>query len=301
MDAGKVQILLSTWNGGHWLEELLESLRCQTYQNWQLLVRDDASSDQTLRVLLDWQQQYPDKVAGLLLDGSHLGSNQSFSRLVEASDAPYLMFCDQDDVWFPEKVELQYTALRLLEGEYGAETPLLVHSDLAVVDVHRHLKASSFWEYRRFDVQQRKQAYLLNNVVTGCATLFNRAAATLAFPAPQEAMQHDRWLGLVCAWFGVVHALPHPLLFYRQHEANQLGAAATTGIQGTNERVNAWSAQAGAFLHRYADRLSVEDYKLVEALADLRHMSRWERRQHILRHRLFKQGILANLALLLFA
>jgi hypothetical protein len=178
---------------------------------------------------------------------------------------------------------------------------LLVHSDLAVVDVHRHLKASSFWEYRRFDVQQRKQAYLLNNVVTGCATLFNRAAATLAFPAPLEAMQHDRWLALVCAWFGELHAMPHPLLFYRQHEANQLGAAATSCIQGTNERINAWSAQAGAFLHRYADRLSIEEYKLVEALADLRYMSRWERRQHILRHRLFKQGILANLALLLFA
>lgn len=301
MRTGKVQILLSTWNGERWLTELLESLRCQTFQDWQLLVRDDGSSDQTLRVLLDWQQQYPDKVAGLLLDGSHLGSNLSFSRLVEASDAPYLMFCDQDDVWFPEKVELQYTAMQSLEGEYGVQTPLLVHSDLAVVDVNRHLQAASFWEYRKFDVQQRKQSYLLNNVVTGCATLFNRAAASLAFPAPPEAMQHDRWLGLVCVWFGKVHAMPHPLVFYRQHGVNQLGAAATTSIRGMDERVTAWSAQAGAFLQRYADRLSIADYKLVEALADLRHLSRWERKQHILRHRLFKQGILANLALLLFA
>jgi glycosyltransferase involved in cell wall biosynthesis len=300
MNPCSVQILLSTWNGERWLPELLESLRWQTFQDWQLLVRDDGSSDQTLRILLEWQDANPDKVAGILSDGVHLGSTQSFSRLVEFSVAPYLLFCDQDDVWFPEKVELQYIRLRSLQGEYGEETPLLVHSDLAMVDHKRQLLSVSFWEYRGFDVGQARRAYLLDNVVTGCATAFNRAAADLAFPLPVQAMQHDRWLALVCAWFGHVRAIPHPLLLYRQHEGNALGAEPGS-LRGLEARIQAWSGQAAAFLQRFGGQMTVEDYRQVEALADLSHVHGWERRQHIVRHRLFKQGVWANLALLLFA
>ncbi|WMP16374.1 glycosyltransferase family 2 protein [Thiothrix lacustris] len=300
MDTSRVQILLSTWNGERWLAELLASLEKQTFQDWQLLVRDDGSSDQTLRILLKWQAAHPEKLAGLLLDGNHLGSKFSFSRLVEASTAQCLMFCDQDDVWFPEKVELQYTTLRRMEAQYGEDMPLLVHSDLVVVDEGRSLQAVSFWDYRNFDVMQRKQAYLLNNVVTGCATAFNRAAANMAFPLPLRAMEHDRWLALVCAWFGQIQALPHPLLLYRQHDHNVIGAEPAK-LDGLSARVEAWSQQAEVFLHRFGGRLNVQDYKQVEALAGLRYLQGWRRRQHILHHRLFKQGVLGNLALLLFA
>ena len=300
MDTSRVQILLSTWNGERWLAELLASLEKQTFQDWQLLVRDDGSSDQTLRILLKWQAAHPEKLAGLLLDGNHLGSKLSFSRLVEASTAQCLMFCDQDDVWFPEKVELQYTTLRRMEAQYGEDMPLLVHSDLVVVDEGRSLHAVSFWDYRNFDVMQRKQAYLLNNVVTGCAAAFNRAAANMAFPLPLRAMEHDRWLALVCAWFGQIQALPHPLLLYRQHDHNLIGAEPAK-LDGLSARVEAWSQQAEVFLHRFGGRLNVQDYKQVEALAGLRYLQGWRRRQHILHHRLFKQGVLGNLALLLFA
>lgn len=295
-----LQILLSTWNGERWLPELLESLERQTFQDWQLLVRDDGSTDQTLKILLDWQAANPDKVAGIMASGEHLGATRSFSYLVEMSSAHYLMFCDQDDVWFPEKVELQYTSLHRFQGEYGEETPLLVHSDLAVVDQRKNLLSASFWELRDFQLKQRKQAYLLNNVVTGCATAFNRAAAELAFPAPPQAMQHDRWLALVCAWFGRIRSLPHPMLLYRQHDGNALGAQ-SAGLYGVGQRVDAWSQQAEAFLQCFGDRLDANDYRMVEALASLHHLQGWSRRQHILRHRLFKQGVWANLALLMFA
>lgn len=300
MVSPQVQILLSTWNGAQWLPELLASLRQQSFEDWQLLVRDDGSTDQTLRLLLDWQAQFPEKISGIVADGTRLGSTRSFSRLVEISSAPYLLFCDQDDVWFPDKIELQHHWLRRLEGEYGAETPLLVHSDLAVVDQRREILSASLWESRGFDVAQSRQAYLLDNVVTGCATGFNRTAAELAFPAPADAMQHDRWLALVCAWFGQVKALPSPLVLYRQHGHNEIGArAAPAG--GIEARVTAWSKQAEAFLQQFGGRLGATEYRQVEALAELRHLHGWERRQHIMRHRLFKSGVLANLAMLLFA
>ena len=112
-----VQILLSTWNGEHWLPELLESLRQQTFQQWQLLVRDDGSTDQTLRILLEWQAAFPDNVTGIIADGVNLGSTRSFSRLVEYSTAPFLFFCDQDDVWFPDKNGTLYNKMLEIEDD----------------------------------------------------------------------------------------------------------------------------------------------------------------------------------------
>ncbi len=300
MAQSKVQILLSTWNGARWLPTLLESLRQQTFQDWQLLIRDDGSSDQTLRILLDWQALYPEKIAALQVGGEHLGSTASFSQLVTSSTAPYLLFCDQDDVWLPEKIEWQHRAMQKLEEQHGIMLPLLVHSDLAVVDAERQLQAVSFWRQRHLPVNQAKRAYLLTNVVTGCATLFNRTAANMAFPAPLQAIQHDRWLALVCAWFGHIQALDYPLVLYRQHDSNQIGAYASRS-KNIEARIYAWSLQAEAFLQRYSKKLAAEDYKIVKAVADLRHLKGWGKRQHIMRHRLFKDDLLANMALFLFA
>lgn len=297
-----VQILLSTWNGEAWLAELLASLNRQSFSDWELLVRDDGSQDQTIKIILEWQREYPYHLAKFITDGEHLGSTQSFSKLVEYSTAPYLMFCDQDDIWFPEKLEFSLAALQKLENEVGFCTPILVHTDMAVVNEAKELSAISFWALRSFNVKQSKQAYLLTNVVSGCASIFNRAAAEKAFPVPYHAMQHDRWLALVCAWFGQIYALPQPLLFYRQHANNQVGAELQS-IPSTEiaSRVEAWSQQAEVFLQRYGEELTPADYRLVAGLAGLQYLKGWERRRHILQHRLFKQGILANIALLLFA
>ena len=305
MMVARVQILLSTWNGEAWLVELLASLERQTFSDWELIIRDDGSQDRTVKLLLDWQQAHPEKVAGLHVDGKHLGVAKSFGALVRMSTAPYLMFCDQDDVWFPEKIEVELQRMQQLEVSKGKDKPLLVHTDLALVNSHGSLMMPSFWRMRGFDIRQQKQAYLLTNTVTGCSVLFNRAAAEKAFPMPSGVQYHDRWLALVCAWFGHIHSVDQPMLFYRQHENNEVGAGlANYGhVTGTSipQRVEAWSKQADIFLSCFGDELGAADYRLIEALAALRHLKGWERRRHIVQHRLFKQGVLANLALLWFA
>ncbi|WP_020561110.1 glycosyltransferase family 2 protein [Thiofilum flexile] len=295
-----VQVLLSTWNGERWLPDLLASLARQTFHNWQLLVRDDGSQDQTLKILLEWQKKHPKQVTDIISANS-IGSTASFDQLVRKSSAPYLMFCDQDDVWFPEKIELQVEALYQLEQKYGRSAPLLVHSDLAVIDENKQIISPSFWGYRGFDIKQRKQAYLLTNVVTGCATIFNRHAAQLAFPLPPEAVHHDRWLALVCAWLGHIGALPHPTILYRQHAHNLVGAKRSVAAGDVHKRIDLWSQQANAFLRCFSARLNKADYQQLQALADLQYMKGWERRRHIVQHRLFKQGVVENLALLLFS
>ncbi|MEZ5534908.1 MAG: glycosyltransferase family 2 protein [Thiolinea sp.] len=300
-----VQVLLSTWNGEAWLPELLDSLQQQSFTDWELLVRDDGSQDQTVKLLLEWQQQHPDKLVCLELDGQHLGSSHSFSALVEISTAPFLMFCDQDDVWFQDKIALEYAAITALCAGQDESKPVLVHSDLTLVNENKTLMTPSFWQWRGFDVYQPKRDYLLTNTVSGCAAIFNRAAAQMAFPLPQGVLHHDRWLGLVCAWFGIVHPLEQQLLFYRQHGDNAIGAGLAghqhVSAESIPLRLRSWSQQAEVFLHEFGDALSVEDYCLIEALAELQHLKGWELRKHILQHRLFKRGVVANLALLWFA
>ncbi len=301
----QVQILLSTWNGERWLPVLLESLLQQTYTDWTLLIRDDGSQDQTCKLLLQWQGLHPDKVEWLEMNGLHLGSAASFSRLVELSRAPLLMFCDQDDVWFPDKIKRQLAAMQRLSVQNDVATPLLVHTDLALINARDEPITDSFWQQRGFNVRQPKQDYLLTNTVTGCAALFNRAAATKAFPLPPGVAQHDRWLALVCAWFGAVESLTQASMQYRQHTQNAIGAgqahyAHVTAVSIPG-RLAAWSQQAEIFLSCFGNELSRVDYRLIEALAELRHLKGWQRRRHIVQHRLFKQGVLANLALLWFA
>lgn len=295
-----VQVLLSTWNGERWLADLLTSLEKQTFKNWQLLVRDDGSQDQTLKILLEWQFKHSNRVTDII-SASNIGSKASFDQLVKKSKSPYLMFCDQDDIWFPEKIEYQVEALYDLEQKYGKSAPILVHTDLALVDEHKNLLSPSFWDYRAFDLKQRKQAYLLNNIITGCATIFNRSAADIAFPLPFEAIHHDRWLALVCAWFGHIGAIPQPMILYRQHAQNVVGAKRSVEVLDIHKRIDLWSKQAAAFLRCFSARLAKEDYELVEALAALQHIKGWERRRHIVQHRLFKQGVMENVALLLFS
>lgn len=299
MKAPVCQVLLATCNGEAYLPDLLASLACQTFRDWQLLVRDDGSLDQTLAVLRQWQGRFAYPVM-LLPDHEPVGSTRSFSRLVAASSAPYLLFCDQDDVWLPEKITLQYQTMQQLETVYGIQTPLLVHSDLCVVDHALHLQHASFWHYRDFDVYQPAQAYVLDNVVTGCASLFNRAAAVLAFPVPRAAMQHDRWLALVCALRGHVEPLPGVLVKYRQHATNQLGSR-PGGIHALENRVRAWAAQADACLQRHGRELQLPDRRWLGAVAALADARGWQRRRHLWHHGIYKRSFRANLALWLMA
>jgi len=290
----KVQILLSTYNGEQWLNDLWESLLAQHWHEWQLLVRDDGSDDTSLKIIKAWQMDRPEKVT--VLDGQeHLGSKESFNRLIAASDAQYLCFCDQDDVWLPRKIQSLMIEMRCQERRYANNTPLLVHSDLLVTDSELNTLHPSFWQFRKFNINQSKQEFLIQNTVTGCAALFNRSAAELAFPTPQSAMEHDRWLALCVSWFGYIAALPMPLLKYRQHKHNQIGAKQR--IKPICQSVLAWSTQASIFLVRYADRLEETERSFVARFASLKQKTRWQRRILLWQSQLRKAGILPNIVL----
>ena len=136
------------------------------------------------------------------------------------------MFCDQDDVWFPDKIAVTLGKMQELEGRHGGERPLLVHTDMKVADGNLRVVADSLWRYQKSDPVRGEalNRLLVQNCATGCSMMINRALCDLALPIPAEAMMHDWWLVLVAAAFGTIGHCAEPTLLYRQHGANDVGA-----------------------------------------------------------------------------
>ncbi len=221
-----ITILLATYNGADFLPEQLASLQRQTHRDWRLLVRDDGSTDGTPDVLA--RAAAEDCRIECVTDTlGRLGVIGNFGALIERAvraGAEAVAFCDQDDVWHPEKLAALHTALNQSEGP--ADQPRIACCDLAVVDHVGHPRASSFWQLNRTSPPKQSPlaSLLLKNFAPGCSMLLNRAALELCHPLPSGIVMHDWWAMLVAASVGRILAVPTPLVDYRQHGSNTIGA-----------------------------------------------------------------------------
>ena len=143
-----IDILMSTYNGENFIRDQLDSILNQSVNAWRLIIRDDGSSDNTRQIILDYQKHAPEKIFFVEDAEENLGACQSFFRLMAHSSGQYIFFCDQDDVWVHNKIELQINAMRAREAKCSDECPILVHSDLKVVNESLELLSGSLWEYQ---------------------------------------------------------------------------------------------------------------------------------------------------------
>lgn len=221
-----VEILLAVYNGQAYLPELLESLKQQTYPNWTLTVRDDGSTDQSRLIISDFADRNPGKVKTIDDERNNLGPNLNFAVLLEQSSAPYVMCCDQDDVWLPEKMEQTLEKMKTAEAFYPPETPILVHTDLTIVDENLNPVAQSMWRYQKLLPAIANDPYrlLAQNVVTGCTAMLNRPAVEAGTPVSPDAIMFDWWIALQTSRRGKIIAIDKPTILYRQHGKNAIGA-----------------------------------------------------------------------------
>ena len=222
--ARPIYIVLATFDGASYLAEQVESIRAQTLPSWTLLARDDGSRDAT-RAMLDGYAATDPRIEVLRDADGTLGAVGNFSRLAEtalARGADVVLFADQDDVWFPDKVARTLAEVRAAESALGAGHPILVHTDLQVTDGAGHLLHRSFHQLQRIrDERSRPLTTLLvQNYVTGCTMAANRALLRLALPVPADALMHDWWLALCAARCGSIRFLPAATAAYRRHGAN---------------------------------------------------------------------------------
>lgn len=305
------EVVLATHNSTSYLAELLDSLFTQTWQDFTLLVADDGSSDTTLQILSAYSDQHPGRIRLVAETNPARGPRATFSLLLDQASADHVMFCDHDDVWLPHKIEMSERRMAELEAERGAEVPILLHSDLAVVSSALEPIGHSFFAYTGLDPRRHGfEQLLMSNVATGCATMVNRALYQRARPVPQEAIMHDWWLALVASCFGSCSFLNQVTLLYRQHGANVIGArplskSATeriwkTLLSGSScQDIRAKSRQAAALLERYGREMTDEQVRAAEALANIWSTGRLKRWRAFRRSGFAPRGLLGNLALFL--
>jgi len=152
------------------------------------------------------------------------GASANFSRLLECSTAEYVMFCDHDDVWLPNKIQL--TLNKMLESDIDEnKIPIIVHTDLVVVDKNLKLISDSFWKYSNLDildVSYNNLAYA--NCITGCTMMINNTAKKLINFEENIDFPHDSWIGLLVSYNnGIILSMDIPTILYRQHENNLIG------------------------------------------------------------------------------
>ena len=222
----KIEILLATYNSANYLRDLLDSLVAQSYANWNILVHDDGSDDETIAIFKEFEKQQGREIK-ILSSNKNLGPMRSFEKLLEYSSAEYIMFCDQDDVWLPHKIEESLACIQQLERK-NPDKAALVFSDLEVVDEQLATIHPSFWNYSKVDPENVYNAYklLINNPAPGCTFIMNRKVKPVVLPFPEQARMHDWWIILKVAESGVIDYLKKPSLLYRQHKKNIVGAEA---------------------------------------------------------------------------
>lgn len=268
-----IDILMATYNGERFVGEQIESIQRQTYRNWRLLVSDDCSSDGTLDIVRRYAAE--DGRIRIVSDGvKHGGAKENFFALMSRSDAPYCMFCDQDDVWLPEKAEKCLVETRRLEAEVSADIPLLVFCDMKVVDESLSVIHESFEGSSHFDPSRLAFRHLLaHNVAAGCCMLFNRPLLEICRRSDGEgAEMHDWWAMLAAAAFGHIRFIDESLSLYRQHGDNEVGANEYSPVERakdmefmvqqfilSTEQASAFGALYGGGL-RPRDRRSLQEF-----------------------------------------
>lgn len=312
-----IDILMAVYNNADYLAAQLQSLMEQTYPHFRIIARDDCSSDRSIEIIKQFNQKHPGKIV-LIKGQENLGARGNFASLIQEANNDYIMFCDADDVWLPTKIEESLGLMQKNEAMYGKNIPLLIHTDLAVVNQHLEILSPSFWNYSKLNPQLANDfnRLLPQNVVTGCTMLLNKSLLKLAAPIPQQAIMHDWWIALVASAFGRIDFLTKPTMLYRQHGRNDTGAKNWTSIvtywhhikkafhssgrQELRQRLFKTINQAAEFSRRYGKRLESNKQCMIQNYAALSQANVLRKRYLFFKHRYFKNTLIRNVSMFLF-
>ena len=220
----KIAILMSTYNGEKYISEQIESLQKQTYKEWSLYIRDDGSGDDTIRIIEDFKKK--DLRINLIKDDKNLKPAKSFFTLMNKIEADYYFFCDQDDYWLKNKLQIMLHKISRLDNTI----PQVVYCNLKCVD--QNLK---FRKYGFDDLIGKisGDGRFIGNDMPGCVMLFNKKTRDLVKeykPNYDNVTMHDWWVALVAHVFGQIHFIDERLIYYRQHVDNTLGAGKSGNV-----------------------------------------------------------------------
>lgn len=303
----KVDILLSTFNGSSYLRDQLDSIIAQTFSCYRVLIRDDGSSDGTCELLRNYSAIHTE--IEIVEYGTNLGVTKSFAKLLSYSDAEIIIFCDQDDVWKPEKLAKFISVFQEEEKRSGVASPCLIVSEMECIDGSGDKINRLFSDIHSINLAHSEfSRLLLQNVVTGAACGFNKSLLTIAQEGCEEAYLHDWWFALAAAAFGKIIVIDQPLVDYRIHENNVVGASSVNleRVQRIGSLVRLRTkidevfrrslTQAEKFERIHKLRLSENQAKLINEYIRVNEKSFIQRRRWMFKNKIRFSSFWRNLA-----
>lgn len=304
-----VDILLAAYNGENYIAEQLDSILQQTCRDFRIIIRDDGSRDSTCSILRRYEAEHPDRIRVMVNQPTTGAAKKNFFQLLSDSDSEYVMFCDQDDIWGPDKIALTMNEMDKLEKQYGKAVPLLVHTDLSVADRTGRVIADSFQRYMKLPVQKAFNRLIIQNDVTGCTVMINRCLAEYMRRADQtdRILMHDHWAAMIASVFGKRAYLDIPTMRYRQHGDNSVGAKDAGSISYLYERFRAGrkqfrkellrsAEQAAYFMEVYGSLpMEAEGKLLLTAYSGLGRMNKLQRIRFYAKYQVWKQGMIRRI------
>lgn len=219
----KIDILLASYNGAQYIRNQILSLQQQTHNNWHLYIRDDGSTDDTLKIIQEFMS-IDSRITLIKDDKSGLGAALNFKELFNYTTADYAIFCDQDDIWFEKKLEL---LLQDAKEKFSVNLPCMVYCDGYGYDTDTG--SISIQSIAATYTTTLKSFLFFNGGRQGCSTLFNKKAAKMLKDYNgSDVYMHDSLMSMTCYSFGQVFFLPKKLMLYRQHSGNVTGNMPTT-------------------------------------------------------------------------
>ena len=218
----KIAILLATYNGGKYIRVQLDSILNQSYDNWVVYVHDDGSNDETMDIVNEYIQNYPEHFC--YVEGAPTGcARNNFMYLFSKVESEIYMCCDQDDYWIPDKIECTLEKM----NEIIEDVPCLVFTDLEVVDQNLNTISGSMNIYQKLGCNDTSVNHILvQNIVTGSTMMVNRQLSynLIKYNNIDKIIMHDWWAGIIAAEKGKIVYIDKPTIKYRQHASNSVGA-----------------------------------------------------------------------------
>lgn len=221
-----ISIAIATYNGAKYLREQLDSIYAQSMLPDEIIVCDDCSTDDTITILDEYKKNYGLKFC---VNNENLGFVKNFEKAISLCSGEYIALSDQDDFWFPFKIETLFNEMIAVEKEQP-DSHILIHHDVFVADENLQNKHSRL-------INKKGNNSGLNNLlfgnpkVQGASIMMNRALKEICFPLPEGVPLHDLYLSLVTECVGIRKFISEPMALYRQHLNNQIGVNSISGFK----------------------------------------------------------------------
>lgn len=300
-----IAILMATYNGEKFLSKQIDSILAQSVKNWELFIHDDGSTDKTASIINKYVELYPEKIH--IVSGEATGNAKSnFFYLMSVVDAKYIMFSDQDDYWLKNKIEVTFNRMKAIENG-NIETPVLVFTDLKVVDSELRVISEKLSRYQNLETENTDfNKLMVQNVVTGCTVMVNRSCLIKARTFNHDnIIMHDWWCALVASYFGKISYVNQSLMLYRQHDVNSVGAQNARSLRAIfgkllNNDLKSSLLKTQKQIKCFKEKYSLDSDYVIYEYSNLSKLPKLRRMKFLIQNKIYKSGFLRNLGLLFY-